>query len=319
MALLQLGLVRAAGADAASAIAAGGDEWPLSVIAHKVVAEVCVERGDLAGAEAAVADAVRQRVPDDLVLSAFPLVARARLRMAQGRGEEALADWRACGERLAPWAGLRASVLPWPAGSAEALAALGRLGEARAVAADELTAARRFGAPDRLAAACRVAGGAVGPADALPLLEEAAALVADGSALLEEAKALIALGGALRRLGRDREAREPLRRALDVAHRGGAIALRERARTALIAAGGRPRRYALTGRDALTPSEQQVATMAAEGMSNRAIAQALFLTQKTVERHLSGCYRKLSIASRDELAGALHGGRPPRAAEMPVA
>jgi DNA-binding CsgD family transcriptional regulator len=57
--------------------------------------------------------------------------------------------------------------------------------------------------------------------------------------------------------------------------------------------------------EALTPSERRIAEMAAEGMSNPEIAQALFVTRKTVEAHLAGAYRKLDIRSRGELAGAL--------------
>jgi DNA-binding NarL/FixJ family response regulator len=73
----------------------------------------------------------------------------------------------------------------------------------------------------------------------------------------------------------------------------------------LLAAGGRPRRTALTGFDALTASERRVAALAVEGLGNRQIAQALFLTVKTVEVHLTRTYRKLGIASRAELPGAL--------------
>ena len=56
---------------------------------------------------------------------------------------------------------------------------------------------------------------------------------------------------------------------------------------------------------ALTPSETRVARMAAEGMTNRDIAQALFVTPKTVEVHLSNAYRKLGVRSRRELQAAL--------------
>ena len=55
----------------------------------------------------------------------------------------------------------------------------------------------------------------------------------------------------------------------------------------------------------LTPSEQRVAAMAADGMTNRDIAQALFVTQKTVEMHLGNVYRKLGVRSRTALPAAL--------------
>ena len=60
-----------------------------------------------------------------------------------------------------------------------------------------------------------------------------------------------------------------------------------------------------SGLDSLTPSERRVAAMAAEGSTNREIAQALFVTAKTVEVHLSNTYRKLGVGGRADLAGAL--------------
>ena len=84
---------------------------------------------------------------------------------------------------------------------------------------------------------------------------------------------------------------------------------RARAQDELMATGARPRRVALSGLDALTPSERRVAGMAAKELTNRDIAQALFVTPKTVEVHLSSVYRKLGIASRAQLADALGSSR----------
>ncbi|HEV2814430.1 MAG TPA: helix-turn-helix transcriptional regulator, partial [Solirubrobacteraceae bacterium] len=101
--------------------------------------------------------------------------------------------------------------------------------------------------------------------------------------------------------------RESLRRALDLADACSARPLADRARHELRAAGGRPRRPRTSGVDALTASERRIAGMAAGGLSNPEIAQALFVTTKTVEAHLSNAYRKLGIHSRGELAAALPG------------
>ena len=79
----------------------------------------------------------------------------------------------------------------------------------------------------------------------------------------------------------------------------------EQARTELWATGARPRRAQLSGADALTAAERRVAGMAADGMSNPEIAQALFVTINTVEGHLRHVYQKLSISSRTELPGVL--------------
>ena len=113
------------------------------------------------------------------------------------------------------------------------------------------------------------------------------------------------IGAALRRNGHRADAREPLRQGLDLAHHCRAPVLAERARQELLATGARPRRPALTGRDALTPTEARVANMAAQGHSTPEIAQALFITPKTVETHLAHTYQKLDIHSRAELARAL--------------
>jgi len=99
----------------------------------------------------------------------------------------------------------------------------------------------------------------------------------------------------------------PLERALDLASRLGARRIATQARAELIAAGAKPRRDAITGRDALTAEELRVARLAAEGLTNREIAQALFITTKTAKGHLSSVYRKLEITRRGQLANALTG------------
>jgi DNA-binding NarL/FixJ family response regulator len=124
-------------------------------------------------------------------------------------------------------------------------------------------------------------------------------------ARLELSRSLIELGCALRRSGRRPEAREQLGAGLQLAVECGADALAARAHEELIAAGARPRRDPTDSRSNLTASEQRVARMAAEGMSNREIAQALFLTENTIQTHLRNTFRKLDIGSRSQLARAL--------------
>ena len=74
---------------------------------------------------------------------------------------------------------------------------------------------------------------------------------------------------------------------------------------AIIAAAGMINAIALTGREALTPTEGRVANLAAQGHSTPEIAQALFVTPKTVETHLAHTYQKLDIHTRAELTHAL--------------
>ena len=139
----------------------------------------------------------------------------------------------------------------------------------------------------------------------IALIREAVAVLEPSPARLEHAYALADLGAALRRANHRAEARDHLRQALELAQRSGATLLAEQAHEELIATGARPRRIVQTGAAALTPSERRIAAMAAEGLSNREIAQALFVTLRTVEMHLSNAFRKLDISSRTQLAAAL--------------
>jgi DNA-binding CsgD family transcriptional regulator len=139
------------------------------------------------------------------------------------------------------------------------------------------------------------------------LLAEAVTTLERSQSPLELARALADYGAVLRRAGRRIQARAELQRALDLAHRCGARGIAARARAELIAAGAKPRRDAITGRDALTAGELRVARLAAEGLTNREIAQALFITTNTAKAHLSRIYRKLAVTRRDQLAQALSG------------
>jgi DNA-binding CsgD family transcriptional regulator len=71
------------------------------------------------------------------------------------------------------------------------------------------------------------------------------------------------------------------------------------------ATGARPRRVVLTGLDLLTASERRIAELASQDLTNRQIAQLLFITDRTVEGHLTSVFRKLRLDSRTELAAAL--------------
>jgi DNA-binding CsgD family transcriptional regulator len=90
----------------------------------------------------------------------------------------------------------------------------------------------------------------------------------------------------------------------------GAGRLAQRAETELRATGARPRRVVLTGLESLTPSERRIAELASQDLTNREIAQLLFVTDRTVEGHLTSVFRKLRLDSRNELAAALATGTP---------
>jgi ATP/maltotriose-dependent transcriptional regulator MalT len=268
--------------------------------ATPVLAELLVERGAVAEARALLDGAINPLPGSDPAV----LLERARMRvlLAEGRAEEALA----CADVFRDHAGWRRHprYAPWRSLKAQALHRLGRREEAVALAAEELEIARAWGSPGTVGRSLRVLG-AVERDDGVEHLEEACVVLEHAPARLERAKALAALGEALRRARRPTEAREPLRQALELAEISGATALVERARAELYAAGARPRTSALHGVGSLTTSERRVANLAADGLSNRDIAQTLYVTPKTVEAHLSHAYRKLGIGSRRELPAAL--------------
>jgi DNA-binding CsgD family transcriptional regulator/tetratricopeptide (TPR) repeat protein len=254
-----------------------------------------IERGELAEAED-VLHGSTVRVNLSVLLEA-----RGHLRAAQGRAEEALADFRAAGaraERQLDHPGL----VPWRPAAAWVLRRLGRLGEARDLADEAVLLARRFAAPRALGLALR-ARGLVD--DSVETLQEAVDVLATTPARLEHARATVDLGAALRRANCRSDARQRLEHGMHEAHACGAEALVARAREELIACGARPRRPATTGWDSLTPSERRIVQLARDGLSNREIAQALFVTTKTVETHLGAAYRKLGVARRTDLAAAL--------------
>jgi DNA-binding NarL/FixJ family response regulator len=201
--------------------------------------------------------------------------------------------------------GRNPAFMAWRSQAALALLAGGEREEAGRLAGEELELARAWGAPRALGAALRAAGLVAGGREGLALLTEAVEALAASTAKLEHAKARTELGAALRRANRRAQAREQLRRAVELATICGAAPLAARAETELLATGARPRRIALSGVESLTPSERRVAEMAAKGPTNREIAQALFVTPKTVEVHLSSAYRKLGISSRAQLSAAL--------------
>ena len=277
--------------------AAGGD---LYAAAH--YARTLFERGDVEGAWRIFDPAMRAQMWTSLEGSRWWNGVECDLLLAAGRAEEALA----LSERMRveqPHVENPAAVT-WRSPHAQALHRLGRTEEALTVAAENLDIARRYGAPSTVGRALREVGELRGE-DGIEELEAAVGLLEGTPARLELAKSLAALGRTLRHARRPSDAREPLRRALELADACGAAGLAEDVRTELYAAGARPRTAALSGAGALTASERRIAALAAEGASNRDIAQALYVTPKTVEVHLSSVYRKLGIRSRRELSGAL--------------
>jgi DNA-binding NarL/FixJ family response regulator len=265
------------------------------------MASIFVEQGRLAEARELIDGEPHEEAPTFGGL--FRDRAEVELLLAERRYEEALARSEEMVEKLEGWMD-NPALSPWHGFAGEALGGLGRTDEGLEHLEAELIKARRFGAPRAIGRALRVRG-TLRREEGLDDLREAVDLLSGSRARLDYAKALAALGAALRRNRQPTEAREPLRRALELAAACGAGALESEVRSELAAAGVKPRATALGGVESLTASERRVTALAAEGQTNRDIAQELYVTPKTVEVHLSNAYRKLGIRSRRELAAAL--------------
>ena len=237
-------------------------------------------------------------VQDDLAL------ARAWLKLAQGDAQGA-ADTALALDRADSWGCSSPTLLPWRSVASVALAQLGDEERALELAQVELRLAEALGTPRAVGIAQRAVALA-GPAeDRQAGLEAAVAVLENGNAKLELARVICELGAELRRKGERSQAREVLRRGHALAAECGATRLANRARDELSRSGARLIREPVSGVEALTPSEVRVAELAAEGLTNREVAQALFVSEKTVETHLGRVYRKLDIKSRHALPGAL--------------
>jgi DNA-binding CsgD family transcriptional regulator len=298
-------------ADAQSALDAARYGWEPSLpAAHAAMALCRIERGELDEAEAALEMPGGDGRWEDMFTFNDLLEARARFALERGDAEHALQLATECGRRMESLGSSHPSVVPWRSTAVRAAAALGDRHRAAELAERDVEEARAFGAAGPLGLTLRTQGVLAGGDRGIDLLREANEVLAGSPATLERAHAACELGAML--LGAEHRiaARDPLREGLDLAVAAGAVPLADRARSLLLAAGARPRRARSRGRDALTPREHQIAELAAGGASNREIAEALFVTRKTVEAHLAATYRKLDVSSRRDLAARLEATDP---------
>ncbi|MFJ3837981.1 LuxR C-terminal-related transcriptional regulator [Streptomyces sp. NPDC090054] len=281
--------------------------------------------------------------------------ARALLHAIEGRWNAALDDYLACGTGQSARDFVSPVATPWRSGAALVLARLGRAAEARELAEEELHHARRWGTPRTVGRALRAHAAAIGGRRGLDSLVEAAALLEGAPAPVERIETLIDLGRARVEAGLGRRGRDDLRAAdaeatgllspqpgtggdpyAPYGHFGaapgdagaGAAAvtgsepvptgrLLRATRAALRAANARTTTRATTGPSALTGAERRVVDLAALGHTNAQIGEALHLTRRTVESHLTSAFRKLGVTRRTQLAVGLAGsdpagGTPPR-------
>jgi DNA-binding CsgD family transcriptional regulator len=299
------GRLRQSEADAETATAAAPPGSGIFVMACVALTDCLISKGDLDAARAAY-DAIGfgEQIPPFPPFGAV-LGIRAELRCALGQHAAVLADCQALAGRPGTRHGgnITTSLV-----AIESHYALGHQELVNTELDQALTLAQQWGTPSAIGSVMRVRGRRAGdPTQGIEDLRTAIEYLQRSPRRLVHARALVDLGSALRRAGHRSDARDPLRAGYDFARECGADGLAETARLELAASGIRLRRERLTGAESLTPSERRIADLAATGASNAEIAQALFVTVKTVEMHLTHAYRKLDITKRAELPRALTG------------
>jgi len=304
-ALFRLGRLVDAAADARFALEAAGAMDVTLPIAQMTLIESLIALGRLDEAQEAVALLPPPGDREDLAMRASAEWTHGHLRVELGDVDGGIASMQESGRLIDEVGAVNPTIIPWRIFLVEELARKGNLRESEEVALTALADARRHG--------CRWTTGALlrGLAmsrreESVSLLTEAIKLLDDGESPFALAQALVDLGSEHRRRGQRRQAREPLTRGLQLAQECGAVPLAARAELELQACGASPRATVRVGRDSLTPSEWRVAQLAANGEGNREIAQSLFVTEKTVEKHLGNSYRKLGITKRSQLAPLMH-------------
>jgi DNA-binding NarL/FixJ family response regulator len=230
--------------------------------------------------------------------------------------ELSLGDAAAAHERLAPLAQMIVAIgAPDPGiirflpDEIEALILLGRLADAEAMLVTLEERARRLDRISARAAAARCRALLHAATGDLPAADAALAEALDQHERLDQrfelGRTLLAKGSIDRRSRRRSEARAALTRAADLFRTLGAVLWEDKANAELSRISGRA-----PGAFGLTETEARVARLVAEGLSNREVAAALYVTDRTVEGHLSRIYAKLQVRSRTGLVRYLERGEP---------
>jgi DNA-binding CsgD family transcriptional regulator/tetratricopeptide (TPR) repeat protein len=267
------------------------------------LANALIARGEWDEAGRVLADAEPDERAEE---NPFFLERRGWFRLEQGDAAAAITDFLECGRSLERRGGVDTpSMLPWRSSAALALLQVSDEGRATELASEELVLSRKQQVTGAIAEALIVVGIIEGGEQGIRRLREAVDILRGSPRVLTRIRALTELGSMLRRNRERQAARAVLVTALDLAHRHGATALAHRAREELVIAGGRPRRPAVEGVEALTPSERRVADFAAQGLTNRQIAGRLFISARTVSAHLTPVYQKLGVVSRADLSARL--------------
>jgi DNA-binding CsgD family transcriptional regulator len=268
--------------------------------ARAVLAHCLIERGELTEAQSLFdhADVDISRTP---AINGYVCLARARMNLRRNDIDAARRDLDIVEHAVRDLGIGNPAVLAWRSLAGVITYLSGDEARGHALIQEEIRLAQTFGLPIPLGIALQRRAFTERGEQALATLREAVNVLAQTEAVLELARAHAALGRGLRRDGQRVDARSHLTIGLDLAHRCGATGVEADIREELTAAGARPRRLSVTGVESLTPTELRVARLAAQGRSNREIAEQIFVSRSTIAWHLRNIYRKLQIDSRQQL------------------
>lgn len=268
-----------------------------------------IERGEMAEAAALFERAWKDRGQSEApAIEAYVYTVRGLLHLRRGDISAARTDFDATEKAMRAYGALNPGPSRWRSLAGVVAHLAGDQERGRSLIEEEIHLARLFEVPISLGVALRRQAYTLTGDDALTTLQAAVRVLEATEAKLELARSLWRLGRRLRRFGQRVPARAHLGAGLDLAHRCGAIVLEADIREELTAAGGRPRRPAISGVEALTPTELRVARLAATGLSNNDIAAQIFVSRNTIAWHLRNVYRKLEVDSREQVRQLLEPG-----------
>jgi len=244
-----------------------------------------------------------QPVPDVMFQTRYGLgylQARGHYYMATGRHHAALADFMTCGELMGEWGIDRPSVVPWRSNSAEVWLRLGERDRARRLVREELELIGAVRGRSR-AIALRVLASTGDLHQRMRPLTEAAHTLHNAGDALQLAQVNRDLSRVYHTLSEPSRARVLARKAWHGAKACQAAPLCRELDPLPTERQGVAGQVSDEAIATLTESERRVAGLAAQGYSNREIADQLFITVSTVEQHLTRIYRKLKVRQRKQL------------------
>jgi DNA-binding CsgD family transcriptional regulator len=270
--------------------------------AMAVLVHCMIERGELHDAVNLANRVDRAQLASTPAINAYVGLSFARLHLCRRDLMQAQSTLAAIEEVCRGFGTVNPASLPWRSLAGVIAHTAGDTAKGHALIEEEVHLCRLFEVPIPLGVALQRRAFTESGDQALETFKDAVDVLSDTEASVHLARAHAGLGRSLRRAGQRVSARNHLKAGLDLAYRSGATGLVVQIREELAAAGGRPRRPLVTGVESLTPTELRIARLASNNMSNRDIAEQIFVSRSTVAWHLRNVYRKLNVEGREAIS-----------------